>query len=256
MQMILSHADKCATNYQHVHMHLSCPQCQTSYEVEDSFSSASVVCHRCGIEFSISLHPEGPDNTKNIQPDELPSGSRQNDPEDAIMEPPGRKKARIWTWLAGILMVIAFGGFWLQKDVWLDNRWVRSTALNLGIPITLHDKDWSIDPESVRAEWVIREDESRVLVIKGKVKNMLSSELPPPIIEVVFFSSIQTDKPISSKRKRITLQPGISAIRRVPYTIPQPDRTPVAPLGTRSFVIVFESLPKDTGDFTLDVRTD
>lgn len=233
-------------------MHLSCPQCQTSYEVENTSDNTSVVCHRCGYEFAISFRQEGPSSAR---PVETAGGTGRREPEEgAGLVPPRRKKARLWTWLVVMLLLIGSGGFWQQRDMWLDNRWVRSTAINLGVPVTLRDRDWSIEPESVQAEWVSREDGSRVLVIRGRVKNLLSSELPLPLVEISFFSLARPDRSIAGKRQQITLQPARSAIRQVPYATPLPDTTPVAPLGARDFVLVIESLPEDTGDFTLTAR--
>ena len=246
-----SNADKCRLNNQHMHMHLTCPQCQTSYEVEDSFSSTTVVCHRCGIEFSVSINPGSPPPEKENLPSSPSDISLHEEAETEAVQPPRRKKARLWSWLSVVLIAITAGGIWLQQDAWLDNRWVRSTAINLGIPIMLRDKDWSIDADSVHAAWVIRNDNSKVLVITGRVKNLLSSELPAPVIKTVFYSNIPADKIIARRQQKITLQPGMATIKRTPYKAPAQDSTPVSPLGTRNFTFVIESLPEDMGDFSL-----
>ena len=223
-------------------MHLSCPQCLTGYEIEGVPAHTTVVCHHCGIEFSISASPGEPPDLK---------GPITNQGSEPAMAPPQRNKARIWTWLVAVLLLASAGGFWLQKEAWLDNRWIRSTAINLGIPTPLRDKDWSIDTDSVRAEWITREGGIKALVIRGRAKNLLSSELPPPAIEVKFFSRTQPTKVIASKQLNITLPPSNTLIGRLPYSPPPVDTAPVAPLGEREFVFVIESLSDETGEFTL-----
>lgn len=226
-------------------MYLSCPQCLTGYEIEGTPAHTTVVCHHCGVEFSIST-----ESTQSIEPKEPTA----NDDDAPAMAPPQRKNVRIWTWLIAVLILASAGGFWLQKEQWLDNRWFRSTAINFGAPIPLRDKDWRIDTDSVRVEWVTREGGSKVLVIRGRVKNLLSSELPPPAIEIKFFSRTQLNKEIANRRLTITLPPSRTAIGHLPYTPPAVDEIPVAPLGEREFVFVIESLPEEAGDFALSAH--
>lgn len=239
--------DKWLINYHHADMHLSCPQCLTGYEIEGVPAHTTVVCHHCGIEFSISA-------TQTQSPD-LPEPASDNEGE-ITMAPPQRNKARIWTWLVAVLLLASAGGFWLQKEMWLDNRWIRSTTINFGIPILLRDKDWRIDADSVRAEWVTREGGSKVLVIRGRAKNLLSSELPPPAIEIKFFSRTESNRAIANKQLNITLPPSSKMIGRLPYSPPAIDTIPVAPLGEREFVFVIESLPEEAGDFTLTAHAE
>jgi hypothetical protein len=168
--------------------------------------------------------------------------------------PPQRKKVRIWPWLMIMLALIFSTGFWLQKDAWLDNRWFRSTAINLGFSMQLRDKDWRVIPDSIQAEWVTRDDSSKALLIRGRVKNLLTSELPAPIIEVTFFSDLHPDQKLDSQRLIITLQPDKRSIRRVPYIIPAANTIPIMPESERKFVFLIESVPENTGDFTLAAR--
>jgi hypothetical protein len=167
---------------------------------------------------------------------------------------PRRKKAHIWPWLMVMLTLIFAAGFWLQKDAWLDNRWFRSTAINLGVTMQQRDKDWRVIPDSIQAEWITRDDASKALLIRGRVKNLLTSELPAPTIEVTFFSDTHPDKKLGSQRLKITLQPGKQSILRVPYTAPELDTIPIAPEGEREFVFLIESPPENSGDFTLTAR--
>lgn len=260
-------ADKEAGRIQHAAMHISCPHCLARHEVEAACGKTSLLCHRCGLKFPV------PDQTGTLDEQETrlddrhgPAVPEDNDisgqagshiaatTESAGINLPRRKKARIWPWLMIMLILIFSAGFWLQKDAWLDNRWFRSTAINLGCPLPLRDKDWRILPDSIQAKWITREDDSKALLIRGRVKNLLTSALPAPGIKITFFSDINPDQQLGSQRLPITLQPGKQSLLRVPYTAPEPDKVPVTPNGEREFVFLIESPPENTGDFILTAR--
>lgn len=263
-------------------MFICCPHCQENHEVETACDDSVLVCHRCGVEFSVSdqietqteqKQDETPESSPNnndepIEPiiaqhERIPDqqktfAAEQTETEEAeeaiIITPPRRKEARIWPWLMIMLTLIISAGFWLQKDAWLDNRWLRSTAINLGYPMPLRDKDWRILPESVQAEWITRDDASTALLIRGRIKNLLTSELPAPGIEITFFSESHPDQKLGSRKLMFTLHPSKLAIRHVPYSRPKADRVPIMPEGEREFVFLIESPPENTGDFTLAVQ--
>jgi hypothetical protein len=253
-------------------MHISCPHCLAKHEIEAACGNTSLLCHRCGIKFPVPDRISKPDEQESspvdtydpIVPEDIEtSGQTGNDtPEDvaetakeaADISSPHRKKARIWPWLMIMLTLIFSAGYWLQKDAWLDNRWFRSTAINLGYPLPLRDKDWRVLPDSIQAEWITRDDDSKALLIKGRVKNLLTSALPVPAIEITFFSDINPGEQLGSQRLTITLQPGKRSLSRSPYTAPELDKIPVTPNGEREFVLLIESPPENTGDFTLTAR--
>ncbi len=247
-----------------------CPHCHANYEIETASENTVLLCNRCGVEFSIA---DQTDSQKERQGGEIKKQISDNssDPaipaateisEDSCVETkypteatlPIRKKVRIWPWLMVMLTLIFSAGFWLQKDIWLDNRWFRSTAINLGLPMSLRDKDWRIIPDSVHAEWITRDDASTALMIRGRAKNLLTSEQPAPIIEVTFYSDLHPDQKLETRHLNITLQPGKQSVLRVPYTVPELDTIPVTPEGERKFTFLIESVPENTGDFTLTAR--
>jgi len=178
----------------------------------------------------------------------------ENKAVGSMEEPLAPASRRIWPWLISVLMLTIVSGFWLQKDDWLDNRWFRSTAINAGLPLKLRDKDWRVIPESVHAQWIIRNNDSRALVIEGRVENLLTSELGLPKIEVAFFDKEHPDQILISRLLEITLPPAVSAIRRAPFMLPDRDIIPVPPLGQRGFILLLESLPEQAGDFALTAR--
>jgi len=212
-------------------MHLECPHCQTNYEITHDVEDVLFVCHRCGLEFSATdqFSPE------NYQPEQAPV----------------RKTAHIWPWLVAVLLLVICSGFWLQKDAWLDNRWFRSTLINIGFDMPLRVKDWRIVSESVRSVWITRNDDSRVLLIRGKIKNLLASDMLLPNIEITFFSKTAPDKQVAMSSFEIDLPPSDKLVRQVPYSRPDRDNMPVRALGSRAFTILVESVPEATGDFTL-----
>ena len=253
-------------------MHISCPHCLAKHEVEAACGKTSLLCSRCGIKFPIPDQISKPDEQETSPIDtygpavpedidmsgqadsHLPEDETATAAKSADISSPRRKKVRIWPWLMIMLTLIFSAGFWLQKDAWLDNRWFRSTAINLGYPLPLRDKDWRVLPDSIQAEWITRDNDSKALLIKGRVKNLLTSALPAPTIEVTFFSDINPDQQLGSQRLVITLQPGKQSLLRVPYTPPEPDKIPVTPEGEREFVFLIESPPENTGDFILTAR--
>jgi DNA-directed RNA polymerase subunit M/transcription elongation factor TFIIS len=259
-------------------MFVFCPHCHANYEIETAGDDTVLLCNRCGVEFSIADQAGSPNEQKPGENQENSSNKTSDTagsveagisgleeacmPEDSGVETeseaeiirPGRRKVRIWPWLMIMLTLIFSAGFWLQKDAWLDNRWFRSTAINLGITIHQRDKDWRVIPDSIQAEWIIRDDASKALLIRGRVKNLLTSELPAPSIEVTFYSDLYPDKELGSQHLNITLQPGKQSLLRVPYTAPKPDTIPVTPEGERKFTFLIESPPENSGDFTLTAR--
>jgi uncharacterized protein YbaR (Trm112 family) len=259
-------------------MLISCPHCRVNYEVEIVSSNTVLLCHRCGIEFSVD---DQLDNLNEQKDEKIQKNSSTDTADPAVPEeaeicgqeeacvpedsgakiegytditPPQQKKVRIWPWLMVMLILIFSAGFWLQKDAWLDNRWFRSTAINLGFSMQMRDKDWLVIPGSVQAEWITRDDSSKALLIRGRVKNLLTSEMPAPIIEVTFFSDLHPDQKLGSQRLIITLRPGKLSIHQVPYIAPEADTMPVMPESERAFVFLIESVPENTGDFTLAAR--
>lgn len=168
-----------------------------------------------------------------------------------LLPPPERAVARIWPWLTTMLIIIGGTGFWLKHEVWLDNTWFRSLLVNMHLPVTVRNKDWHIVPDSVHAQWIKRSDGSQALLIEGRIENLLYSEIPLPEIEIRFYSALDPEKPVATRRLVITQPPTIEAIRQAPFHAPPADRVPVAARGERGFVLLLESLPENTGDFTL-----
>lgn len=169
---------------------------------------------------------------------------------------PPQTAARIWPWLAAMLILIGGAGFWVKHEVWLDNAWFRSLLINIHLPLEVRNKDWYIIPGSIQAQWIKRSDGSQALFIEGRIENLLYSELSLPQIEIQFYSKLDPEKPVTARRLAITQPPTIEVIRRAPFKTPPADTVPVAARGQRGFVLLLESLPENTGDFTLTPITD
>ena len=144
----------------------------------------------------------------------------------------------------------------MQHEQWLDNRWVRSTLMNLNMPMQQRDKDWSITPESVQPEWVLRSDGSKVLLIHGKLNNLLACELLAPDVEVTFYAQHQPDQILEIQRFPVSMQPDEHAIKQVPFIKPEADTMPIGPLSSREFTLVVESVASGSGDFSLSVNVE
>jgi len=206
-------------------------------------------------------------NTESIDLQELNEEPRDetatnNDPEPtdkalAISEtveptPPARKEISIWPWLVVILLIISGTGFWYKQDVWLDHPWVRSVLINLHLPVSVRDKDWVIVPESVQGNWLKRDDGTQVLIIQGRIENLLYCELSPPKILVKFFDESGITDSLEERIMPITEPPSMEKVKHAPFVTPALDRVAVEAQGQRGFFIVLESLPEQAADFTLN----
>ena len=164
---------------------------------------------------------------------------------------PPRAKLRIMPWLMGVIFLIAGSGFWLNHDAWMDDPWLRSVMLNIGLDIEVRDKDWLVDPDSVSATWLTRSDKETVLVITGEVNNLLQTDLLPPNIHFTLFARDNPDELILERNLIITRPPLMQAIRQAPYMPPARDNTKIPALGKRGFVLVLEDMPQNAGNFSL-----
>jgi len=169
---------------------------------------------------------------------------------DAENEIP-RRTASIWPWLFGLLIIIAAAGFWVNKDSWIADPWLRSVMLNVGVPVQLQDSDWRVVPASVSAQWIKRDDGKHVLVIEGRVENLLQSEVAPPNIRLKLFATDDRNRLLREYTLPITQPPLLDAIRQAPFSAPPEDTVPLTALGSRGFILVLEDSPDEMGDFTL-----
>jgi len=213
-------------------MLIICSHCQTGYELDTDVGDTVFVCHRCGHEFSTNTYV-----SSNI-----------------ALEPPTRQNTHLLAWFIVLFTFIAAPIFWFQYDTWVENRSLRSAVINVGFTLPLRDKDWFIVPESIRSTWVTRSDDSKALVINGRVSNLLSTAMLPPDIEITFFSSSNPDQRVGSQLLHFTFPPSRQTILQAPYHTPATDHQRIAALGKREFVFLFESLPENTGDFMLTAK--
>ncbi len=264
-------------------MRILCPHCKAIYQLPEVDADTLLVCHRCNTEFRIGEETENMQNpgvstqvdestpdmfatTGNASEPERTEATEQTPPPEKQPEQaaqmqaqatptesaaPPRSKARIMPWLFGMLVVIAGSGFWFNHDAWLDDPWLRSVLLNIGVPIQVRDKDWLIIPESIDATWIKRSQNDTVLVITGEVVNRLQTDLPPPAIHFTLYARDNPDAQILERDLTITRPPLMQAIRQTPFTPPPRDTTPVSGLGKRGFVLVLENMPQNAGNFTL-----
>jgi len=251
--------DKSKRKIQHAGMHPECPQCKK--QITSHAAEASQLCQNCGYK------SDSTDQTHIIEHG-TPENAPRNDtgtaavtvdqsgdlhPEHEEMGPQ-RNTVQIWPWLMAIVSVVIASGLFTQKEQWLDNRWLRSSAINLGVPLDKRDKDWLIVAKSIQPEWVERTDGSSILIIRGRLKNLLSSKLPPPKLEITFYAATEPNQPLGIQRLHLTMRPDEQAIKHVPFLSPAEDLMPISPLSQREFTLVIESVPDGTGDFTLSAK--
>jgi len=164
---------------------------------------------------------------------------------------PKRRSTSIWPWLLAMLLLIAAAGFWMNREAWLTDPWLRSVLINMDMPLEPRDSDWEVASESVRAQWVKRIDGTHVLVIEGRVRNRLQAKLPPPRLKLHIFAAGDAEQLIREYILPITQPPVLNVIRHAPFSAPPEDTVPVRALGDRGFILVLENAPDKLGDFTL-----
>ncbi|MFQ5356102.1 MAG: hypothetical protein ACE5DY_06380 [Mariprofundaceae bacterium] len=196
-------------------------------------------------------------------PENLPNGEPYGDyveNEDAfeasanstpVASTQAHKPAYISVLLFTFLVFIAGSGLWLSHDTWLEKPWVRSFLINIGIKAQTHGHDWRIMDNKVQARWVERDNHSPILLIEGRVENLLQSKLPPPSIRISIYPDETNGKALKEVDMPITLQPLGDAIRRTPYVSPPDDTMPVLSRGTRGFILVLEDISPEASTFTL-----
>jgi len=224
-------------------MQISCPQCHKTYNIEAEIKLESVVCSQCGSEFS----PETVEQEASEKPNQPDSAEVLEQPE---FSPPPRKTVSIWPWFFTLLILITSAGTWIQKDAWLDNRWMRGMLLGFNLPLENREKDWLIIPESVRIEWITRDDNSKVMLISGTIKNLLASRMPYPEIEITFYSSLQPDLVLESRSFPITEKPDVKTFAHAPFALPKSLKI-AAGHSSHEFIVMSESVAEGAGDITL-----
>lgn len=249
-------------------MRIACPHCQATYRLSDISPGTILVCHRCNTEFVVTtpeletgappaksddqLHLFGRTGSNSSVSARSPDADMQQPLEESAA--PVRRNVKIWPWLVSTLLLVTLSGFLVQKDAWLDNPWLRSTLINLGLPVEVRNKDWLVRPETVQAQWLKRTDGSRVLVIEGRLVNQLSCELPLPQLVLDFYADDAPDKIVKTELVTVTLPPSMQTIRHAPYRAPAVDDVPVAARGERGFLVVLDSVPPRIADFTIGIQ--
>ena len=255
-------------------MFIYCPSCQKTEDIDPDAEPDVLICSQCDSDISIPTEESehtaqkphwehasnlfaSPPLLSNIDSSE----GRENDPADEqIDEPlelaaPTREKAHLWPWFFSALLIMTVVGIWTQKEVWLDNRWMRSSLINLSLPLENRAKDWLILPQSVQTRWVTRDDKSRVMVVSGSIRNLLTASMPYPGIEITFFSKNQPDIALGERVLPLTDKPDLKAISQSPFVAAKALKIAKQRSETE-FVMVIESVPEGTGDFTLSPRVD
>ncbi|MBN4077224.1 hypothetical protein JYT48_03045 [Mariprofundus ferrooxydans] len=237
-------------------MHLICPHCQADYELDTHVQEMTLLCQRCGHEFIKKTSPqpsEQPSEQSSAQPTDQISIQENNEHIESVF--PERQHTHLLPWFMIILTLIAAAGSYSQYDAWMDKRWLRSTIINLGFNLPARDKDWEILPDSVQPTWLSRSDASKVFVIKGQVRNLLSTPMLPPRIEIVFFSKFAPEQRLASRLLDFTYPATDEAMQQATFRKPTIDNKTISALASRRFVLLIESPPQDSSDFSLTAKS-
>jgi len=225
-------------------MHVTCPQCHATYELNDDVHDALLICHRCKTEFSTHTMRE-----PQVSPHPTPIEHADLNPSHPA---PKRKKARLWPWLMAVLLMISAWGVQYNQELWLQQPWVRNMLAQLHYPLHAQASDWRILKDESHRQWMTRQDGSRILLLTGVIQNRLNAPLLPPKLKVSFYAA--SNAPVTqSMILPITLPPSLPQIRHAPYTPPKLDKTPIAAHGKREFTLVFEHVPEQSREISIEV---
>ncbi len=181
---------------------------------------------------------------------DLPTNESQSEAAACFDQAPLRNSASIWVWLITVMILLTAGGFWIQKDAWLDNRWVRGHMIALGFDLPQRARDWRIETASIVPEWISQPDGSRLLVIHGRLVNLLGTAMPVPAIRLHFFAANAPDKEIGSAVQALR-KPSPLQQQGKPFRMPEQLHAHAYSSGQRAFTIVADAVPDQTGDFTI-----
>jgi len=216
-------------------MHVTCPQCHATYELKDDIQHVLLVCHRCQTEFTT-------DDEKKAPPT----------PIDTLHPAPQRKQVRLWPWLTVVLLIIAGFGVQYNQTTWIQHPWVRNILAQFHYPLHTQSSDWLILRNQSHRQWMIRQDGSKILILTGHIQNRLNAPQRPPQLIIHFYEAPNT-RPLQSITMPITMQPNLPQIRHAPYISPKIDHTPIPAHAKREFTLVFEHVPEQSREFSIEV---
>jgi len=224
-------------------MHVTCPQCHATYQLKQDVHHALLVCHRCQTEFT----------TDNMSTPHTPLHENTTPPPlDAMPLAPQRKKVRLWPWLTVVLLIITGFGIQYNQDIWLQQAWVRNILAQLHYPLHTQANDWLILRNQSHRQWMTRQNGSKVLILTGSIQNRLDAPQLPPQLIVQFYDAANTS-PTQSSTLSITMPPSLPQIRHAPYIAPDIDLTPISAHGQRDFTFVFEQIPEQSREISIDI---
>lgn len=229
-------------------MRIICPECHAAYQVGPMIKNAILVCHRCNTEFDTFGNKIAPDNEtlevfKKQEVHAPTVGLR-----DLIQSGMATRHTHFWAWLIIILFSLSVLGLSIRWDHWQYDSFFRAISLDTNLTTTILDRDWQVLPDTIHTRWLTRDDQSVVLIIEGQVKNLVDAALHVPEIEVAFVT--QTGKDIKITQA-ITEPVDFKALQRVPFSSPPVDKTPIAPSGSRGFLLLVEHAPRSTQHIVL-----
>jgi len=241
--------DKPCCKLQSAAMHVTCPQCHATYQLNTDVHHALLVCHRCQTEFTVDDDIDIPasENLIPVQEIDVPKASF-----NAMHPGLKRKKTRMWPWLTAVLLIIAGLGVQHNRDIWLQQTWVRDILIQLHYPLQTQAGDWLLLRNQSHRQWMTRQDGSKVLILTGRIQNQLDGAQLLPRLRVQFYD-VQGAPPTRTRTLAITMPPSLPQIRHAPYVPPSIDRTPIPAHGYRDFTLIFEHVPEQSRDISIAV---
>ena len=229
-------------------MRVICPECFASYQIEAVVKNAVLVCHKCDTEFDgFGNKVVAGDATSQFfqtQEEHAPTFGIKDLAQSGMR----KRQQYVWFWMSLILVALTVGGVAKHWQLWSHHGVFRGYQLQVQTDSPVLDSDWQVEPESVRSQWLKRDDGSLVLIVEGEVRNLLSIPLPPPEIKVTFITQTGKNDEVIQP---ITEPADMETLKTAPYISPEVDKTAIFPLGSRGFILVLENVPLSTQNIEL-----
>ncbi len=224
-------------------MRIVCPKCHAAYQVGAVIKNAILVCHRCNTEFDTYGNTVTADSETTKQFEALEENAPTFGLYDLVQTGIKNPHNYIWISMMFVLLLIIVSGIVMHWQHWKYSSLARAYQLQSNLSASVLDRDWRILPDTVTTQWLERDDQSLALLIEGEVENLVASELPTPEIRITFVT--RTGKNIEIVQP-ITEPADLKTLKSAPFTSPPIDKTPVAYLGKRGFLLLIEDAPRST----------
>jgi len=224
-------------------MRIVCPECHAVYKLGAIIKNAILVCHRCNTEFDTYGHRI----TDGSQTAAIFKKQEEHAPtfgiQDLAQSGMNNQRKSILSWMILVLILLSVAGIAVQWQHWQWHGLTRAINLETDNTQLILDRDWHILPETVRSQWLTRDDQSTVLIVSGEVASLVYTAMPVPDIKITFMTQTGENQEVI---QAITEPADMPTLSSAPFISPPVDIIPIPALGQRGFLLLIENVPMYT----------